>query len=602
MRNLRLGKVLMALMLVLLLALSACGKGDKAESDNKGSDKTTEDGLYSIEDFTKEVSNKKEAIKGGELNFGLVTDTPFEGTLNTNFYSGRPDWQIIKWFDESLLSMDENYNYTQDGAATYEVSDDHRTFTFKIRDNVNWQDGKPVTAEDWAYAYEVIGHPDYDGVRYDSTFTNIEGMDAYHKGKSKTISGIKVVDNKTLQITYEKGNPSLINGGVWPYALPKHIFKDIPVAKMSSSDAVRKNPIGMGPFKVKSIIPGESVVLEKNKDYWRGEPNLDKVTIKAVDPTVVVKELEKGSIDLVDSFPIEQFPDNEKMSNVDWLGKVDLAYSYIGFKLGHYDKKKKEVVSDPNAKMADVNLREAMWYAVDNDTVGEKFYHGLRWGGNTLIPPSHPLYHDDKIKAPTFDPEKAKQILEDAGYKDTDGDGFREDPNGEKLVINFASMSGGDTAEPIANYYIQSWKNVGLNVQLTDGRLMEFNSFYDRVRADDPDIDIFMGAWGVASDVDPSGLWGRDSMFNYSRYASDKNDELLKEGLSDKAFDQNYRQEVYNEWQQLMVDDIPLIPTLYRAALIPVNKRVVNYSIADEDAEPYLYQIGVSEEKPLLAK
>ena len=80
---------------------------------------------------------------------------------------------------------------------------------------------------------------------------------------------------------------------------------------------------------------------------------------------------------------------------------------------------------------------------------------------------------------------------------DVDGDGFREDQDGNELTINFASMEGGDIAEPLSYYYIQAWEEVGLRVQLTDGRLQEFNTFYERVQNDDEAIDIYQGAWGV---------------------------------------------------------------------------------------------------------
>lgn len=611
MKKVNLSKLLLAIMLMLLLVLAACNSGgsdegsegsDSGEGTEEGSEgedeSGAEDGIYSIEDFSTDKTDGGEAMDGGSLTYGLVTDTVFEGTLSWNLYSGAPDAEILQIFDESLLSIDENYSYTQDGAATFETSNENKTFTFTIGDNVNWHDGEPVTAEDWAYSYEIIGHPDYTGIRYDSSFQNIVGMQEYHAGESDTISGIEVIDEKTLEINYKVASPSLLAGGIWAYATPKHIFEDIPVAEMEEADAVRKNPIGMGPFKVESIVPGESVTYSANEDYWQGAPKLDELTLKVVASTTVAQALETGEVDIVDSFPTDQYPDvAETMTNVEFLGKIDNAYTYIGFKLGKWDADAGKVQMDPDAKMADVELRRAMWHAVDNDAVGERFYNGLRWKATTLIGPAYPDYHNADIEVPAYDPEQAKQILEDAGYKDTNDDGFRETPDGEELVINFASMEGGDTAEPIANYYIQAWEQVGLKVQLLEGRLHEFNSFYDRVEADDPDIDIYQGAWSTGSDVDPSGLYGAEAPFNYPRYESEESTALITEGNSPESIDVAHRQEVYKEWQELMVKDIPVFPTVYRAVLSPANERVVGYSIAT-DWNYAWHEVGVTEDTP----
>lgn len=582
-------KGILALILMSLLVLAACG----GESSDE---------MFSIDDFDQVKTNEGDATGGGELVFGLVSDTPFEGTLNYNFYSGNPDVQIIDWFNESLLAIDGNYNYTQDGAATFEVDRDSNSITFTINENLNWHDGMPVTAEDWAYAYEVVGHPEYDGVRYTQALSSVEGMPEYHAGEADTISGIEIINDKTIKFTYHQFTPSLLSSGVWAYPLAKHIFEEIDIADMASSDAVRRNPIGYGPYKVDSIVPGESVTMVKNEDYWRGEPQLDAVTVQVINPNVVVQSLETGRVDVVSSFPADQYADNYEMSNVEFLGTIDNAYTYIGFKLGRWDADAGEVVMDPDMKMADVNLRRAMWYAVDNDAIGNQFYDGLRWNATTLTPPSHPDYHDDSIETPTYDVDEANKILDEAGYLYVnEDDEFRSDKDGNELVINFASMSGGDTAEPIAQYYMQAWAEVGLNVKLLDGRLQEFNTFYDRVEADDPDIDIYQGAWGVGSDVDPSGLYGRTAAFNYPRFASEENDRLLVEGLSEDSFDYAHRQAVYSEWQQLMVDEIPVFPTVYRALIVPVNNRVTDYAIGAGTGK-YRYEIGVTQDEPFEAE
>ncbi|HLR52939.1 MAG TPA: oligopeptide ABC transporter substrate-binding protein [Candidatus Avamphibacillus sp.] len=623
MRKATLSKLFFALMLILMLALVACsdntdgdgeeasaGSDDNGEEQDDGEDAEEEDdGLYSIDDFDNFKTNEGEAIEGGTLQYGLVTDTAFEGTLNFNFYSGTHDADILQWFDEALLTWDENYVYTNDGAATYEQDEeDENTFIFTIKDNVNWHDGEPVTAEDWLFAHEVISHPDYDGIRYGSDFTNIVGVEEYREQfvdnedlsieDAEPIEGIEVVDEKTMKVTYKEVTPSLVTGSMWTYPLAKHIFGDMEVADMSSSPEVRENPIGFGPFKVESITPGEAVTLTKNEDYWRGEPSLDGVTVKVIDPSVVVNELETGGVDLVSSFPTDQYPDNADMSNVEFLGITDRAFTYIGFKLGKWDEEAQENVPDPDAKMANKNLRQAMWHAVDNQSVGDRFYHGLRWNATTLIPPSHPQFHDETNPGREYDPEKAKELLDEAGYEDVDGDGFREDPDGEQLVINFASMSGDNTAEPIAKYYMQAWEEVGLKVELLDGRLQEFNTFYDRVEEDDPEIDIYQGAWQIGIDVDPRGLWGGYSVSNYTRWTTEENDSLLADGVSEEAFDVEYRQKVYNEWQEYMVEEVPVFPTVYRAELVPVNNRVHNYAIGDGTGV-YLYEIEVTQEEPM---
>lgn len=633
-------KLFFAMMLVLLLALVACSEDSNVNGNNNGNNddnadaaennddnndgdgaaftnpQADEDGMYDVEDFPSAAANTEEGIDGGDLTYAIVSDSPFAGTLNRNFYSGTYDDEILEWIDESLLSIDEDFIFTDDGIASFEYDEDEKTITFEIEEGVKWSDGEELTADDWKLAYEVIAHPGYDGPRYDSTLQNVVGMKEYHddvegneddgyetiaeyrEEHDDTVSGVEVIDDHTLKVTYEEFTPSLLAGGIWTYAMPTHIFEDMPVEDMDSSDEVRKNPVGLGPYKVESIVEGESVVLSPNEHYWRGEPGLDEVTLKVVADANVVQELENGSVDIA-SFPSDKYPDNDDMSNVQFLGRVDLSYTYIGFKLGTWDKENGEVAPDPDMKMSDHDLREAMWYAVDNDAVGEQFYNGLRWNGNTLIPPSHVNFHADDVEAPTYDPDKANEILDEAGYEWADGEDYRTDKDGEELVINFASMDGGDIAEPLAKYYIQAWEEVGLNVELLDGRLQEFEVFYDRVGEtgdDDEEVDIYQGAWGVASDVDPSGLYGPEAIFNFPRYQSDENDELLEEGLSVDSFDLEHRQDVYKEWQELMVEDIPVFPTLYRSGLVAVNKRVSNYDIAyGTDVE--LYELGVTEEE-----
>jgi peptide/nickel transport system substrate-binding protein len=583
-----------SLLLVLALVLSACSS--KTGTDGKKTS-TKEKAKENIGNFSMVVKNNKKAVEDGSLTYALVSDTPFEGTLNYAFYEGQPDQEVLQFFDEPLFSTNGDYEYTQDGAATYEMSDDNKTITVKIKDNVNWSDGQPVKAEDYEYSFLVIGSKDYTGVRYgDAIIQSIIGMNEYHEGKAENISGIKIIDEKSLSITFNGANPSLLTG-LWPYAMPKHYLKDVAIKDLAKSDKIHKTPIGFGPFKINKMVPGESVEMVRNDDYYNGKPALGSVIVKVVNPKVITQALKKGEVDIAYYFPTDQYKAAKGSKNFEFIGKVDLAYSYIGFKLGHWDAKKSENVMD-NPKFQDKRLRQAMAYALDNKSVGEKMYEGLRFPATSLIPPSFPSWSNPDSNPATYDPEKAKKLLDEAGYKDKDGDGLREDPKGEKFHINFLSMSGGDIAEPLAKFYMQCWKDVGLDVSLVDGRLAEFNSFYDMVQNDDPKVDVFQAAWGTGTDVDPYGLYGRDVPFNYSHFVSEKNDQLLADGHSEKAFDHDYRKKVYDEWQKYMNDEMPLIPTLFRSQVTAVNKRVTNFSVDPKDSSFVWSKVGVSSNTP----
>ena len=228
-------------------------------------------------------------------------------------------------------------------------------------------------------------------------------------------------------------------------------------------------------------------------------------------------------------------------------------------------------------KFKDKALRQAIGYAMDNDGINAIYYHGLRVTANSFITPYHPGFYDVSRKGYSYDPDKAKQLLDKAGYKDVDGDGYRETPDGKPLKINFMFMSGSDVSAPIANYYIQNWKDVGLNVALNDGRLIEFNAFYDKLQDDDPTVEMYSAAWGVGSNPEPTGLYGKVAQFNLERWVNDKNEELLAKITSGDAFDEAFRAQAYKDWDENILEEAPAIPTAYRMKLYAVNKRTKNW-------------------------
>lgn len=574
---------------VALLSLAACGGGSKS------SDKGKED----ISALNVKVKNKEKAIKGGTLNVAVASDVPFKGVFSEMYYEDTYDNRYMEPSHESIFKADKNFRITDDGIAKLKIDKDKNTATITIRKDVKWSDGVKLTIDDVIYPYYVVGNKDYKGSRYTDDFSNVVGMDDYKAGKTDKISGIKKVDDYTVEISFKVVSPemNLLEGGICTYAAPKHVLEKYPIAKQDSSDPVRKNPVTLGPYYMSKIVTGESVEYKPNKYYYGGKPKLDKIVMSNVSTKSVVESLKAKKYDLVFSMPTDVYPSYKDSEGYQMLGRQELAYTYLGFKVGKFDKAKNESIMDPNAKMNNKSLRQAMAYAVDNQAIGDKYYHGLRTNATTLIPTIFKEFHNNKIKGYTINLKKAKSLLDKAGYKDKDDDGFREDPNGKKLVINFASMSGGETAQPLADYYIQQWKEIGLNVKLTTGRLLDFQSFYDKVKQDNPEVDVFQGAWGVSSAPNPSGLYGRNAPFNYSRFTSKENDELLAKIASKEAFDEKKQKEYYDEWQEYMYEQAYVVPTLYRNEIMPVNNRVKGLDWSNNNASHYFDTISVTSNK-----
>ncbi|MEG0438102.1 MAG: oligopeptide ABC transporter substrate-binding protein [Solibacillus sp.] len=583
--------LLLSTVFAIMLVLAACSGKDSETGSEKPADKEpakTEEGAKDEGGSTAEqptlpsdITNEGDAISGGTLKYALVASSPFKGVFSWELYQDAYDSEIMKLMTNNLFETGKDFLITDEGIAKLDVDADNNKVTVTIQHDVKWSDGTTLTAEDLIYPYEIIGHPDYTGIRYDGDFQNIVGAEEYHAGQADTISGIKKIDDKSIEITFKKISPAIFSGGdgLWGYAAPKHQLKDIPVADLITSDAVRKTPITLGAFKLDKLVDGESVQFVANEHHWRGKPKLDKVVLQIVPPASIGEGLRTGQYDIAMSYPANQYDGVKDLKNLTVLGRPELAYSYIGFKLGKYDTAQGISIMDEKAKMNDVKLREAVAYAMDIEQVGERFYQGLRSRATGLIPPTFASFYDSTLEGFNYDPEKAKALLEEAGYKDVDGDGIREDKEGNKFFVNLAAMEGSDTDEAIVEYYRQNWKEVGLDVQLSTGRLIEFQNFYDKVKADDKEIDMFMAAWGTGTNPSPAGIYEKEAAFNYSRFVSDDLTALLKDIDSKDSMDATHRAKAFRAWEDYMFAQATTVPTYFRTEIIPVNKRVKHYNI-----------------------
>lgn len=597
-------KRLLELVLLLLMTslMNGCAKEKQVNKEQdltmEASPTLIESGKEEADKFPTEVVNTNPSIDGGVLNVALVSSSAFAGTLNPCFYDDNYDSQILAWFTEGIVSFDDNFVADQDGAATYEYDIDAKTITFHMKEGVRWHDGEPVTLDDLVFAYEVICHKDYQGLRYGEAEMNLVGAEEYHNDQADSITGMVLSeDEMTLTMHFKDFYPSILVGGFWNSPLPRHYFKGIDVKDMASHEKSRTKPIGFGPFKLKNIVAGESVEFERNDDYWLGKPKLDGVIITVIKPELLPAAMEEGRFDLA-SFSAQQYPDYMNPSNFQYIGAVEAVFSYTGFKLGTWDAENNENIYNPESKMSNVKLRQAVGYAVDNETIATNLYNNLRFHATTVITPRHGTYQNNEIIGYTYEPERAKRLLDEAGYIDLDGDGYREDPKGEKFTITWAMMDG-ENADTLAQFKIQCWAEVGLRVELYNGRLTEFNAFYEAVEGDDPTIDMYDAAWGTGYDPNPSNLWGRYSYSNYTRYTNETFDAIINDISSNKAWDQEFLIERYHTWQETFFNEAPVIPTLWRLSLEAVNNRVKNYNTTAIDIELSTHLIELTAEEPV---
>ena len=574
------------------LTLAACGSKEQSSSTSSNAGKTK---------YASEVTHDGTPIKGGTLKYAIVSASPFSGIFADELSQDTTDSSIGGLIDESMFEYDENRKLTNTGLASIEFDVENKTATVTLNSkDYKWSDGQPVTIDDYIFAYQAIGNKDYTGVRYDDDYKNVVGMEEYHEGKADSVSGLEKVDDYTVKIHFKEMSPSmqLAGGSVCSYIMPKHIFKDIPEKEWEKSDYVRGTKfVGLGQFKIESIIPGESVTLVPNEHYYKGVAKVDKVVMEVVSPDNIVSEMKAGNYDIA-TMPNSQYDSYKDLTNVTLLSAEESAYEYIGFHLGKYDEETGKNVTNQNAKMADVKLRQAMAYALDIDAAGQNLYNGLQHSSNSIIIPFFKDIYNKEQEGFTYNPEKAKQLLDEAGYKDVDGDGLRENKDGSKLQINFAARTRDEANESLVQQYLNWWKEIGLDVKLYTGRTIELNSFYDKVQADDPEIDVFAAGWSTGYDPNPSGLFGESAKFNFERYVDSEGTAIMDKISSTDAFDSAKNIEFYKEWQKYVHDKAFIFPTLVGESITAVNKRVKYYDVNLGSQKSALYQIELTSDTP----
>lgn len=531
--------------------------------------------------FPAEVKQDGTAVAESQLKYALVSASTSSGLLIDELTENTTDSTFGGMVDISMFGWDGDRKLDDSGLAKAEFDVDGKKITVSLTGkDYKWSDGEPFTIDDYIFTIKAMASKDYTGVRFDDKFLNIVGMDEFVAGTASDISGLKKVDDYTVELTVKEMSPSMMyaGGDVPSYVQPEHIYKDIPVAEWESSEYSRTAKlVGMGPWKIKEIVNGESITYVPNEYYFKGTtPKTGSLKIDIVSPDTIVSEMKAGNYDIAE-MPADQLDSYKDASNLNLVGSLESAYEYISFNLGKYDEASEKNIMDENAKMNDVKLRQAIAYAIDTKTAGEKLYNGLYHPATSLIISFFGDLHDSEVEGYSYDPDKANELLDEAGYKDVDGDGIREGKDGKEFKITFAARKRTEANEALVQQYIAWWKEVGLNVELYTGRTVEINTFYDAIQANDASIDMYAGGWSTGYDPNPNGLWGETAPFNMSRFVDEKNTELLDAIGSVASFDEKTNLKNYKAWQEYAFEQAFAIPTFESEAITALNKRVKNF-------------------------
>lgn len=436
---------------------------------------------------------------------------------------------------DPLVRYDENYEPVGCLAETWSTSDDGLTWTFNLREGVSWHDGEPFTSEDVKFTYDLMIENE-QGYMYN----------AYLSG----ITDIQCPDEKTVVITTDAPKANMLMNTT--PILPKHIWSEIPPEELGIYP--NSNPVGTGPFKFGSYSTGV-VKLVKNNDYFGTKPTIDDCIFIAYSNTdTMAQALSIGEIDAAMNLSPTQKKQMEQDKNIKFISGQIPGFTQIGINLWT------DPESGGNPLLRDKAIRHAIEYAIDKHKIIEMVYAGEGTEGTTLLNPGQ-YYHykpaDGEMRS--YNVQKANALLDQAGYKDTDGDGIREDANGNKLEFRLITIADNVEEVKAGQMIASDCKKAGIGI-ITE--TMDDGALADEIYAGTYDMFI----WGWGGDLDPSVMLAiltteEIGNLNETFFSNPRYDELYQEQLN--LIDEQERQAAVFEMQKIAYEEAPYIILVY---------------------------------------
>ncbi|HMM27989.1 MAG TPA: ABC transporter substrate-binding protein [Aggregatilineaceae bacterium] len=483
---------------------------------------------------------------GGTLVVAYGTDPR---TLSGLYASDGNSLFIVTFMAEPLLLGGENWGDQIEPALaeSWDISEDGLEYTFHLRQGVKWHDGEPFTAEDVLFTYEAVLLEE-NAIDWR---TNLMQGDQPMQ--------FEVVDDYTFKVKLSEADATVLTALAIPI-VPKHAFTSVEMLDAPYNT----NPVATGPFKFVEWNTGENVVLEANQDYWRGAPCIDRLVVRFIEGAanqanaLLAGELDYARVDGADLTPFENNPDFVLAT-----APRDLM-RYVGFN-----------VRSP--KVSDPAVRRALAVALDRQAIIDAAAGGYGTLADSVFTSAAFMYEPGRNEQYPYDPALAQQMLADAGWTDTDGDGI-VDKDGEKMSLRVVYLGTWSLMQAIAPLVYDNWRSVGVDVMLEPlDEAKSYEEIYDNVSEEKP-YDVMLGGWGLFGPepdhyrnylVSPTGFFA---------YDNEEVQAMFEEGR--RISDPEARYELYAEVDRLLWEDLPMIP-LYQAVGAWVYRSDLNIDAAE---------------------
>ena len=516
------------------LGLTACGASNAGTAaDETGS------AAVSTESASSDTAASGEKI----INVG-VTNTI--GSINPLLLNGG---EINKYATGlmflPLMELDADLNF-EGMLADSITTEDNKNFIVHIDDAATWSDGTPVTADDVVYTALRLASPVIGNTAMMYYVFEGVGDDGFVEEGAESIDGIQKVDDKTVQFTTKEEMPiTTFENSYARYllTLPKHVIEQYSEEELSTADWFNHPDVVSGPFIVTDFDVDHYISYEANKDYWKGAPKIDKLNIKIVDGSQLYAGLQSGEIDITQQ-TMSDIP-QEDYESVEALDNVDVVYG---------SPVTNQSVFIQTKNVPDVKVRQAMLYAIDRQQILEELLNGHGEIVDGFLSSASPFY-DDSLTPVSYDPEKAKTLLEEAGW-----DGSQ--------TIRFYVNSGDSTFVNAASIIAAEWAAVGIKAEI---QTVDFATLMSVAGTEDYDVLAVQYTYAPV-DPYPDVAWLLGGEGSWTGYSDDTLNEALTK--SQLTSDPEETKELFSVVDKKVQEDVPMFSAYVISAQGAVSKRI----------------------------